>query len=238
MSPQPPPPPRGARKERQTPPNLPGRPGWPRPIVWALIAVAMLAALLAPQVTGSSSEEIPYSNFRQKVIAGEVASVEIANDTAHIKGKLKNGDTFTSTAPQELPDADFNLLVEKGVRYRFISPSSNILGSIIVWILPIALLIGFWWWMGRRAQGQMAGIMSIGRSKAKVYTTEKPKTTFADVAGYTGVKQEITEVVDFLKSPGKFREIGARIPKGVLLVGPPGTGKTLIARAVAGEAGV
>ncbi|HEX2042628.1 MAG TPA: ATP-dependent zinc metalloprotease FtsH [Acidimicrobiales bacterium] len=238
VSPQPPPPPRGARKERPTPPNLPGRPGWPRPIVWALIAVAMLALLLAPQVTGSSSDDIPYSAFRQRVIAGEVASVEIANDTAHIKGKMKNGSTFTTTGPQELPEGDFDLLVEKGVRYRFISPSSNIIGSIIVWILPIALLIGFWWWMGRRAQGQMAGIMSIGRSKAKVYTTEKPKTTFSDVAGYTGVKQEITEVVDFLKSPGKFREIGARIPKGVLLVGPPGTGKTLIARAVAGEAGV
>src|SRR5207249_1509218 len=102
----------------------------------------------------------------------------------------------------------------------------------------LGLFILFWWWMGRRAQGQMAGIMSIGRSKAKVYATEKPKTTFNDVAGYEGVKQEIKEVVDFLKSPGKFKEIGARIPKGVLLVGPPGTGKTLIARAVAGEAGV
>ena len=107
-----------------------------------------------------------------------------------------------------------------------------------MWLLPIGLLILFWWWMGRRAQGQMAGIMSIGRSRAKVYTTEKPKTTFADVAGYKGVKQEINEVVDFLKQPQKFRDIGARIPKGVLLVGPPGTGKTLIARAVAGEAGV
>ena len=237
MSPQPPPP-RGARKDRPSPPNLPGRPGWPRPIVWALIAVAMLALLLAPQVTGSSAEELNYSTFRQKVTAGEVASVEIANDTAHIKGKFKNGQEFTSTGPQELPDADIALLQEKGVRYRFVSPSSNILGTVIIWMLPIGLLIGFWWWMGRRAQGQMAGIMSIGRSKAKVYTTEKPKTTFADVAGYSGVKQEITEVVDFLKSPGKFREIGARIPKGVLLVGPPGTGKTLIARAVAGEAGV
>jgi cell division protease FtsH len=124
------------------------------------------------------------------------------------------------------------------VKRDYTPPNSNIVGSLIVWLLPIALLFGFWWWMGRRAQGQMAGIMSIGRSRAKVYTTEKPKTTFADVAGYSGVKQEITEVVDFLKSPGKFREIGARIPKGVLLVGPPGTGKTLIARAVAGEAGV
>jgi len=93
-------------------------------------------------------------------------------------------------------------------------------------------------WLGRRAQGQMTGLMSIGRSRAKVYTTERPKTTFADVAGYTGVKTEINEVVDFLKQPARFKEIGARIPKGVLLVGPPGTGKTLIARAVAGEAGV
>ena len=80
--------------------------------------------------------------------------------------------------------------------------------------------------------------MSIGRSRAKVYTTEKPKTTFDDVAGYSAVKEEIAEVVDFLKHPAKFKDIGARIPKGVLLVGPPGTGKTLIARAVAGEAGV
>ena len=84
----------------------------------------------------------------------------------------------------------------------------------------------------------MTGLMSIGRSRAKVYTTERPKTTFADVAGYQGVKREINEVVDFLKQPARFKEIGARIPKGVLLVGPPGTGKTLIARAVAGEAGV
>src|SRR6202042_3451706 len=93
-------------------------------------------------------------------------------------------------------------------------------------------------WMARRAQGQMGGIMSIGRSRAKVYTTERPRTTFADVAGYDGVKLEIREVVDFLRSANRFKEIGAKIPKGVLLVGPPGTGKTLLARAVAGEAGV
>src|SRR5437764_936592 len=105
-------------------------------------------------------------------------------------------------------------------------------------LLPILLLIGFFVWMQRRTQSQMGGIMSIGRSRAKTYTTERPGTTFADVAGYEGVKQEIREVVDFLKFPDRFGEIGARIPKGVLLVGPPGTGKTLIARAVAGEAGV
>ena len=92
--------------------------------------------------------------------------------------------------------------------------------------------------MQRRAAGQMGNVMSIGRSRAKAYTTDKPSTTFADIAGYEGVKQEITEVVDFLRMPDRFREIGARVPKGMLLVGPPGTGKTLFARAVAGEAGV
>ena len=105
-------------------------------------------------------------------------------------------------------------------------------------MLVIGLIGALWWFIARRAQGQMGAVMNIGRSRAKVYNTDKPKTTFADVAGYGAVKEEITEVVDFLKVPGKFKDIGARIPKGVLLVGPPGTGKTLIARAVAGEAGV
>ncbi len=105
-------------------------------------------------------------------------------------------------------------------------------------MLPIFLIIGFLIWMQRRAAGQMGGVMSIGKSKAKAYTTDKPSTTFDDIAGYEGVKQEISEVVDFLRYPERFREIGARVPKGMLLVGPPGTGKTLFARAVAGEAGV
>src|SRR6478752_3311141 len=118
------------------------------------------------------------------------------------------------------------------------SPQPSIWGPLLQIILPILFVVGFLIWMQRRAQGQMSGIMSIGRSKAKTYNTERPATTFSDVAGYEGVKLEIREVVDFLKEPERFGEIGARIPKGVLLVGPPGTGKTLIARAVAGEAGV
>ena len=105
-------------------------------------------------------------------------------------------------------------------------------------LLPVLLIIGFFVWMQRRAQGQMGNVMSIGRSRAKAYSTDKPSTTFSDIAGYEGVKQEITEVVDFLRMPERFKEIGARVPKGILLVGPPGTGKTLFARAVAGEAGV
>ncbi|MFN2505599.1 MAG: ATP-dependent zinc metalloprotease FtsH [Acidimicrobiales bacterium] len=234
-----PPPPRGARKDRPGMPSLPGKEsGWPRPIVWGLVTVAVLVVLLSPLLGSSSTTELDYSQFREKVLAGEVEKVQISNESSHISGEFKNGKEFTSTGPTDIPEDDLALMREKGVNYKFRPPSSNVIGTIIVWVLPIAILIGFWWWMGRRAQGQMAGIMSIGRSKAKVYNTEKPKTTFADVAGYDGVKQEIREVVEFLKTPGKFKDIGARIPKGVLLVGPPGTGKTLIARAVAGEAGV
>ena len=126
----------------------------------------------------------------------------------------------------------------KDVKVDFSTPTPNLLGQLIPLLLPIFLVIAFFVWMNRRAQGQMGGIMSIGRSRAKTYTTERPGTVFSDVAGYEGVKREIREVVDFLKEPERFTEIGAKIPKGVLLVGPPGTGKTLIARAVAGEAGV
>ncbi|HEX7277390.1 MAG TPA: ATP-dependent zinc metalloprotease FtsH [Acidimicrobiales bacterium] len=210
--------------------------------MWVLIVVALLALVVAPTVTRTNADKIDYSTFRQKVEAGQVESVKITNETSRIKGEYKDpvgGKTeFTTTAPAVIPEEDHALFREKGVEVEYLPPSSNLVGTLLVWMLPIALLLLFWWWMGKRAQGQMAGIMSIGRSRAKVYTTEKPKTTFADVAGYKGVKQEINEVVDFLKQPQKFRDIGARIPKGVLLVGPPGTGKTLIARAVAGEAGV
>jgi cell division protease FtsH len=130
------------------------------------------------------------------------------------------------------------LLKEKGVDYDYSTPQGNFFTNLIPLLLPFILIMGFFFWMQKRAMGQAGSIMSIGRSRAKNYNADKPATTFADVAGYEGVKQEIREVVDFLKMPESFKEIGARVPKGVLLVGPPGTGKTLFARAVAGEAGV
>ncbi len=125
-----------------------------------------------------------------------------------------------------------------GVEVSFPTPSSNLFSDLLPYIFIIAIGAAFIYFIGRQTRGQMSGIMSIGRSKAKTFSSDRPSTTFEDVAGYTGVKQEISEVVDFLKTPARFKEIGAKIPKGVLLVGPPGTGKTLIARAVAGEAGV
>ncbi len=239
MAPSPPPPP-------PPPPPTPkskggrvaGEQGWPRWLAWAIFA-AILATLFLPSLLSSSSdEEITFNAFLQAVADGEVAEVKVNNNNGEIEGELTDGSSFSTTGPIELAATDRELIDEKVELVEFSTPTSSFWVSILPLLLPVALLIGFFWWMARRQQSQMGGIMSIGRSKAKTYSTERPGTTFDDVAGYAGVKQEIREVVDFLKKPDKFAEVGARIPKGVLLVGPPGTGKTLIARAVAGEAGV
>jgi cell division protease FtsH len=204
----------------------------------------LIAALMIPALIGEPpGEGISYGTFVDQVRAGEVESIEWNNNNGRIKGtytEVEGGGEFTTFGPLEsgpTPE-DRSLFEEHDVDVTFVTPESSWIPGLLFTLLPVALLIGFFVMMNRRAQSQMGGIMSIGRSRAKTYTTERPGTTFADVAGYEGVKQEIREVVDFLKMPERFGEIGARIPKGVLLVGPPGTGKTLIARAVAGEAGV
>ncbi|MDQ1423352.1 MAG: cell division protease FtsH, partial [Acidimicrobiaceae bacterium] len=213
-------------------------PGWPRWATWAALGLVLLLFLVAPLFSPSKGNKITYSQFLDRVRVGRVESVDIDNNSGSISGTDKSGDKFTVHGPSLLPPDDLKVLRDHNVKYDFKNPQPNALLNLIPYLLPFVLIIGFFVWMNRRAQGQMGGIMQIGRSRAKTYSTEKPGTTFADVAGYEGVKQEIKEVVDFLKTPQRFAAIGARIPKGVLLVGPPGTGKTLIARAVAGEAGV
>jgi cell division protease FtsH len=181
---------------------------------------------------------VTYTEFLDLVQSGKVSSVEINNLSNTISGKMADGSEFITTGAASLSDADEQLLKEKGVDYDYSTPQGNFFTNLIPILLPFFLIMGFFIWMQRRAMGQAGNIMSIGRSRAKNYNADKPSTTFADVAGYEGVKQEIKEVVDFLRMPERFKEIGARVPKGILLVGPPGTGKTLFARAVAGEAGV
>ena len=208
-------------------------------LAWVALLVILGTLILPGMFSRDDSEEITYSRFLDEVSDGTVLSVEINNSTGDIRGELGGGEAFRTTGPRELPPEDYALLRDRlGASVEFTKPSSSIWGTLLPLLLPVGLLILFFWWMQRRAQGQMGGIMSIGRSRAKTYSTERPATTFDDVAGYEGVKREITEVVNFLREPEKFARIGARIPKGILLVGPPGTGKTLIARAVAGEAGV
>ncbi len=210
----------------------------PRWAIWVLGGA--LVALLALMSLSSTDdrEKIAYSDLRSKVAADQVDEITWSNDGGSITGKLTDGTEFSSNGPNEPPEDDLALFREHDVEVKFSNPQPSIFEAFLPLLIPVVLFVGIFWLLQRRAQSQMGGIMSIGRSKAKTYSTERPGTTFADVAGYDGVKQEITEVVDFLKHPERFAEIGARIPKGVLLVGPPGTGKTLIARAVAGEAGV
>ena len=208
---------------------------------WWIIALVLVGALLAPSFWPSNDgETLEYTEWIAQVAEGRIESAEINTGSGKITGEFTNGDRYNTNGGGErgVSEADEELLREQGVNYTFKPPSNNVLLNLLGFMLPIFLIIGFLVWMQRRVAGSMGGVMSIGKSKAKAYTTDKPSTTFGDIAGYEGVKQEITEVVDFLRMPDQFKEIGARVPKGILLVGPPGTGKTLFARAVAGEAGV
>ena len=258
MSKLPPPPPPSnqpgsskPRQQRQLRRGMPGKsqkngasptgkdkPSMPRWAVWALIAVAA-ALIIGPRfIPTSTATKFTYTEFLEAVSNGQVTSVKINNLSNTISGELTSGDTFTTTGAVTFSDADEQLLKSRNVDYDYSTPQGNFFTSLIPILLPFLLIMGFFIWMQRRAMGQAGSIMSIGRSRAKNFNADKPVTTFADVAGYEGVKQEIKEVVDFLRTPERFKEIGARVPKGILLVGPPGTGKTLFARAVAGEAGV
>jgi len=222
------------------------RPKWMPWVIVALVVAIFLVWRAAPS-TATAQEKVDYGTFLTLVRSDHVSSIKYDASNGKITGEFKSGFTVNNDGKKEfttqgqinqLPDADVTLLTDHNVARNYKPRSSNVLGTLLVYLLPILLIGAIWFFVARRAQGQMGAVMNIGRSRAKVYNTDKPKTTFADVAGYGAVKEEITEVVGFLKQPGKFKEIGARIPKGVLLVGPPGTGKTLIARAVAGEAGV
>lgn len=205
-----------------------------------LFALGILLLFFLPNLLNNDgAKDIPFQTFRTEVINNQVSEAEFNNNTGKITYTSIEDEKYKTSGPLELSSDDERLFLENIDDFKFHTPGSNIWTGFIIPVLgPLALILLFFYWLNRRAQGQMGNIMSIGRSKAKAYTTERPSTTFEDVAGYGGVKQEIQEVVDFLQDAEKFAEIGARIPKGVLLVGPPGTGKTLIARAVAGEAGV
>jgi cell division protease FtsH len=203
--------------------------------IW-LVIVAVLAGVfvVSQNARTKSGGEVSYSQLLKDVDAGKIKSAEIAGQT--VVAKTADNKVLTVNAPMNSEEL-VNRMVAKNADVKFKSGSISFL-AILVQLLPILLVVGVWLFFMRQMQGGAKGAMGFGKSKARLLTENKNRITFEDVAGVDEAKEELQEVVDFLKDPAKFQRLGGKIPKGALLVGPPGTGKTLIARAVAGEAGV
>ena len=215
-------------------------------MLWVIVAVVLMVVFqsFSPKTGAAAGAETTYSEFLQEVNNGAVGSVNFTNDsnlvTNAISYKRTDGSSGTVYGPQD--ESLINVLVNKGVSIERERPASGFsLGSILMTFLPVLLIIGFWIFMMRQMQGGgggAKGAMSFGKSRAKLQGEDQIKVTFADVAGCDEAKEEVSELVEFLRDPGKFQKLGGKIPRGVLMVGQPGTGKTLLARAIAGEAKV
>jgi cell division protease FtsH len=202
--------------------------------VWYVLAFLFMLALAQAWFLAPSGRQITYSEFKQALRQGQIAEVTVGEQAIH--GQFKRDSTRFTTTRIEDPK-----LVEEldahGVKYSG-ELVSRWLPELLGWVVPILLLVGVWSFFFRRMSGAEGGVMSFARSKARVFAEDDVKVSFQDVAGVDEAEQELKEIVEFLKNPKKYTNLGGRIPKGVLLVGPPGTGKTLLARAVAGEAKV
>ena len=208
-------------------------------LVWAVILVILLSVFHSLSGGTRAGVDLPYSDFLNEVRSDNVQSVEISADGSTIVGKRKSGAEFVTSAPLDLKLID-DLVGHRVEVVQKPKQRENILVTILVNALPVLLFLGVFIYFMRQMQsgGGGKGAMSFGRSRARLQGEDQVKITFADVAGVDEAKEEVTELVEFLRDPGKFQRLGGRIPRGVLMVGSPGTGKTLLAKAIAGEAKV
>jgi cell division protease FtsH len=206
-------------------------------IFWVvLICVAVLLFTVVRTGQGPKEEQITFTQFLDKVQEGQVAEVNITGNEVH--GMYQNHQLGLHTfVPANYPDI-YNLLRDKKVNVNIKDASSGNWISILLNASPFIVLLGFWIFMMRQMQSGGNKALSFGKSRARLHSTQQKKVTFKDVAGVEEAKEELQEIIEFLREPQKFQKLGGRIPKGVLLIGPPGTGKTLLARAIAGEASV
>ena len=211
-------------------------------LLWVALCVGLMAAFNALTSKQENKQQIEYSQFIQQVNNGEVSNVKIEGSAIIgylIKGERTDKTTFFTNAP--LDDSLVKTLLDNKVRVNVIPEEKpSILTSLFFSLLPVLLLIGAWFYFMRMQSGGggKGGAFSFGKSRARLMDKETNKVTFADVAGCDEVKEEVQEIVDYLKSPTRYQSLGGRVPHGILLAGSPGTGKTLLAKAIAGEAGV
>src|SRR4051794_3555223 len=206
-------------------------------VLWLIILCLVVLVWAVFKSSKMPGVQPSFSELVKDVKDGKVDRISLNSVTGDVHGKYKNGDEFRSTVPHTYNDFT-TLLIDKGVAITVEKDAGGNWVSLLMNAIPFVLLIGFWVFMLRQMQGGSNKALSFGKSRARLHSTQQRKVTFKDVAGVEEAKEELQEIIEFLREAQKFQKLGGRIPKGVLLVGPPGTGKTLLARAVAGEANV